>query len=250
MHLYEIALHRDYNPRDFHPPYALESDLSTADSNIGVAYIDAIMKCISSAQKLLDEFLSIDQTMLSAVPSIIFVRMTYAGVILFKIFLLATSKDHALASVLDQEQLHLPDYLGKLHSILVTLAHSQSFHGANKFLDIILRLESSYRNRAVCLRPAYPQYPTDAEQHNGSIPRNIPSQVTDFANGDWDLGSSSTMLPELAGVSHDAMNLSSNSTFGVQHVNAATPGESLEDYILPFEFQDVNLFMRDIQSQG
>jgi hypothetical protein len=94
-----------------------------------------------------------NQYTLGSTPAIIFVRMAYAAVVLFKIYLLVMSADHPLAAVLNAEQLQLSDYLDRLRTCLLGLSHNLSFHGANKFLDIILRLEHSYKSYQASLRP-------------------------------------------------------------------------------------------------
>lgn len=71
--------------------------------------------------------------------------MTYAAVILFKVFLLVTSVDHPLDRLLNHKSLRLPEYLDRSQSLLSSLSHNNSFHSANKFLDIITRITQAYK---------------------------------------------------------------------------------------------------------
>ena len=154
--------------------------------------------------------------------------MTYAAVVLFKVFLLVTSENHALALVLDQEQLHLPEYLDTLHIILANLSHNLSFHGANKFLDIILRLESSYKSRVFCLRPPHDHLPSNSAQQNEPMSRNVPVQMAGLANRDWGLRLSRTSVPTSIEATNDPMVPPLDSTLGGQYLDVGAAGEYLE----------------------
>ena len=191
-----------------------------------------------------------EQTMLSSMPSIIFVRTTYAAVMLFKIFLLATSEDHPVATVLDQERLCLPGYLNRLRIVLANLSHNLSFHGANKFLDIILRLESSYKSQGFNLWPDDRQFTDHVAMQDGAMFSNAVILDTSYANGDWVPLSPNTFLTTSTVASAGANDPLLNVTSGGQYMNAGTSGESFDGQHFSFEYKDVNPFMQDIPGQA
>lgn len=147
IHLNEVSLHEDFNSQDFAPPYTLDNPMPSNVQEPGSGHILAIMKCVSSSQALLEIFLAADSSDLCAMPSVMFVRMNYAIVVLFKVYVLTTIPEHSIAAVLDRSYLRVGEFLRKLHGLLSDLTHSLSFQGANRYLDVIERIQFSYATR-------------------------------------------------------------------------------------------------------
>lgn len=106
------------------------------------AYLDAVMQCLSSTHALLKVFLQTDVKILRNIPVVNYVRMTYAAVVLTKLYFSTCSASSEIGKILDQESLQLTEYLNKLAMHLMTVVGSKRHRVASKFLMIILALKT------------------------------------------------------------------------------------------------------------
>ncbi|MCJ1377722.1 hypothetical protein MMC17_000818 [Xylographa soralifera] len=146
IHMHTIAMYSYYGVEEFQPPYlvriAIEPGRST---NPPVAYIEALSICSIAAQDLINTFLQTEDQVLHPLPTVAYVRMTYAITILLKLSVAATASGGGSGNFIDCESLQLSQYLDKLVSHLSIAAGRNQARVATIFLAIIARLKSWYR---------------------------------------------------------------------------------------------------------
>jgi hypothetical protein len=146
LNLHEIALHHDYDPAEFKPPYLMRPRPinSRIQSDISPVYIRSLIACVESAHGILDIFLDMTIHTLRSAPVILFTRMFYAIVVLSKLSLSAQSQKSVIGKILDIENIKLVDYLFKIMSILKAAAGSENFSVPFTFYSIVTRLTAWY----------------------------------------------------------------------------------------------------------
>lgn len=147
LRMCEIALYKDYDNQDFRPPFFLTKSPKSILHSIGPVYYSTITRCKTSSTRLLQIICGLNAADLSAMPHTVLVRMMYALVVLYKIFILSTSPSHPLAAVLDADGLCLPTHLTGLLKILSDLNYQHSFRESNKFLAFVREVQD------LCLSP-------------------------------------------------------------------------------------------------
>ncbi|OJD16043.1 hypothetical protein AJ78_03756 [Emergomyces pasteurianus Ep9510] len=114
IYMHEIGMHADHNIDDFKPPFinSLESqnpvDLGTP------AHLDALTVCLTSIHEAFDTFISLDYVTIQAMPTIHFVRTSYASVALIKLYTAASYPATRLGQVFNPTDFKIEYYLNKL----------------------------------------------------------------------------------------------------------------------------------------
>ncbi|EWZ36383.1 hypothetical protein FOZG_10394 [Fusarium oxysporum Fo47] len=86
LNLYEPGLYDNHEFRDFRPPYAIHTFLSTNTFAPDLPqYVDARIECLDVARNLIQLFLQFSPKILQQVPVIVFTRMMYAVVMIIKL---------------------------------------------------------------------------------------------------------------------------------------------------------------------
>ncbi|KAM0081367.1 hypothetical protein ACKRZS_006450 [Fusarium odoratissimum] len=86
LNLYEPGLYDNHEFRDFRPPYAIHTFLSTNTFAPDLPqYVDARIECLNVARNLIQLFLQFSPKILQQVPVIVFTRMMYAVVMIIKL---------------------------------------------------------------------------------------------------------------------------------------------------------------------
>jgi len=152
LYMHEVAMHIEHNMEDFAGPFDVEqmdkTNQSTGtDSLLTQCHIDALYTCLSSAQALLDIFLSFTNTETRSQPSIIFVRVAYAIVIIIKLYYSASAPKSELGRVLDRDSLKLDYYLENIIAQLKSASDDDKATAPQKFLMIISMLNVWYQRQ-------------------------------------------------------------------------------------------------------
>ncbi|ENH68097.1 hypothetical protein FOC1_g10003724, partial [Fusarium oxysporum f. sp. cubense race 1] len=86
LNLYEPGLYDNHEFRDFRPPYAIHTFLSTNTFAPDLPqYVDARIECLNVARNLIQLYLQFSPKILQQVPVIVFTRMMYAVVMIIKL---------------------------------------------------------------------------------------------------------------------------------------------------------------------
>ena len=151
--VHEIAMHTDYNPQDFKPPFLMNSMRSQPNwhATVSPAYVTAIMACVQSAQHLLDTFISMDHDSLRALPTVLFVRMSYAAGILIKLLISASTPSSAVGRLVSCDSLKVGYYISTIvdRLRLATFMGDIEFQVPGTFYTTLSRLDAWYKKQTI-----------------------------------------------------------------------------------------------------
>ncbi len=148
LFVHEIALHDDHPPEDFQPPFALPKVISIhTDLRASNSYIEAISDTISSAQSLLDILLTMDIEALRSLPIYNYVRMSYALIILVKLYISSKTPQSKIGAVLDPASLKVGIYLNSMIDKLIEAVGPKECRAPFTFLGMLMRLHGWYKSQ-------------------------------------------------------------------------------------------------------
>ncbi len=139
--LREVVLYNDYQPHDFRPPFFVNNiDLRT--SQLVCPPVDVVVACITSTQALLDVFISLETDKLRSMPVRNYMFVTYAAIVLSKLYLSTHNSASKLGKMIDPCSLKIDHYSSSVVAQLWKAAGSEKFKVPTKFLVILSRLDS------------------------------------------------------------------------------------------------------------
>ncbi|KAF3483938.1 uncharacterized protein GIQ15_03262 [Arthroderma uncinatum] len=147
IYMHEIGMHIDHNIDDFKPPFLAnltqesQIDLGTA------AHVNALTACLTSTHRVLDLFCAMDGNLLPCLPTIHFVRTSYACVALIKLFSAASAPGSRLANVFSTADFKIEPSLNKLITHLHSCTEGNHSRVGLKFSLIIGMLKAWYSKR-------------------------------------------------------------------------------------------------------
>ena len=153
IYLHEIALHPDHDAEDFKPPFAIRVKAGSG-RKLTSPYINAIMVCVNSSQSLLEVFLAMDVDVVRVSPTLVFVRVTYALVVLMKLSMSASAPSSELGQYLDSDDCRVLYFAEKVVAFMDVVAHIEDRKKhilAFKFLHILNNLKKWFENQALQL---------------------------------------------------------------------------------------------------
>ncbi|KAK4943368.1 hypothetical protein LTR10_017042 [Elasticomyces elasticus] len=148
LYMHEIAMHHNHNIDDFRPPFNATPIEGPPDpDNVTPAHIEALTTCIHSAHNVFDAFLSIDLKMLRALPTLFFVRSSYAAVALIKLYSAVSAKGSKYAQIFKTKDLKVEYYLDRMIDMLARTCENSMSRVAHKFSLIFNMLKSWHMKR-------------------------------------------------------------------------------------------------------
>ena len=148
--MHEIAMHHNHNIDDFKPPYNITpQEHSTPDPDLVTpAHIDSLTVCLSSIHSAFEAFLSMDIIALRAMPTLFYVRNSYAAVALIKMYTAVTTKGSKFASIFKVSELRVEYYFDALIGTLLKATEGNKCRVAQKFSFILNMLRGWHTKRA------------------------------------------------------------------------------------------------------
>ena len=177
LYVHEISMHHHHNIDDFKPPYNVQSDANSPEPDaITPAHIDSLSTCIQSIHGALDAILAMDMTLIRSLPTLSFVRTSYAAVALIKLSSAISGTNRRFGDVFKQEDLKAEHYLDAVGKHLRAAGEADKSRVAGKFSFIFSMLLTWYHkliegDGKVNVGP-------DAKSMHSS-PKNTPFQTTD-----------------------------------------------------------------------
>ena len=148
LYMHEIAMHHNHNIDDFKPPYNITPlDGPSEPDFVTPAHIEALTICLSSIHNAFDAFLSMDVKVLRALPTLFFVRNSYAAVALIKMYSAVSAKGSKFGSILKTSDLKVEHYLDRLINRLTKTAEGGASRVAHKFSFIFNMLKNWHLKR-------------------------------------------------------------------------------------------------------
>lgn len=148
LYIHEIAMHHSHNIDDFRPPYGVEEDNEEEPDYITPAHIDSLIICLDSIHKAFDAFIEMPVSTLRALPTLFFVRNSYAAVALIKMFTAVSAEGSKFGSVFKPKDLKVEYYLDAMNDKMKRAAEGGQSRIALKFTLILSMLKSWQAKRA------------------------------------------------------------------------------------------------------
>lgn len=137
--MHELALQTD--PAEaFKEPFAPEGHVSNAA--LTPAYTSAIAACLTAIDGIFDTFLGMDPGSIRCLPVFNLVRVSYATVILIKIYSATSNPSSDLGKVIDKDSLKVEQHLSSLVEKFRAIAADDKHHPASNFLTVVVMVRS------------------------------------------------------------------------------------------------------------
>lgn len=151
MYLHEIAFHYGGNMEEFRPPFRLRGPSKTSYSlpDLQTARLDCIITSMSSAHSLIDVLLQLSPQTLCVIPTLVYIRASYAVFILFRIFFIASAPGSGLGCVLDPASVKVAYYLNRLVSHMQAASAGGNCRLTTRFCVIFARSRDWFRKHAL-----------------------------------------------------------------------------------------------------
>ncbi|KAL9115829.1 MAG: hypothetical protein Q9227_000197 [Pyrenula ochraceoflavens] len=186
---HEIAMHHNHNIDDFKPPYLGKgpAEASPEPDFITPFHIEALTNCLQSIHKAFDSFLEFGVEGLRTLPTLIFVRNSYAAVALIKMHSAVSGSGPAgkYGSIFKKDDLRVEEYLDKLINLMTAANEPEgTCRVAGKFAFILGMLEKWHQRRKEGRRtlekaaegPQQQQLQQSQHQDQTSVPTSAPSR--------------------------------------------------------------------------
>ena len=148
LYMHEIAMHHNHNIDDFRPPYiATPIDGPPDPDNVTPAHVEALTTCINSAHSAFEAFLNMDITALRALPTLFFVRNSYAAVALIKMYSAVSAKGSKFNAIFKTRDLKVEYYLDRMIEAINRTCDAGMSRVAQKFTLIFNMLKSWHMKR-------------------------------------------------------------------------------------------------------
>jgi hypothetical protein len=149
LYMHEIAMHHNHNIDDFKPPFNIApSEAGTDEPDlITPAHIEALTICQQSIHDAFDSFLALDPKVIRCLPTIFFVRNSYAAVALIKMYTAVSAKGSKFGTIFKPQGLKVEHYLDALISKFSKVAEGNQSRVAHKFCFIFNMLKSWHSKR-------------------------------------------------------------------------------------------------------
>ena len=148
LYMHEIAMHQNHNIDDFKPPYNITPIDGPPDvESITPAHIESLTACLQSIHSAFDAILAMDVTTLRALPTLFFVRNSYAAVALIKMYSAVAAKGSKFGSIFRSDDLQVESYLDRMIATLSKTGEGGASRVAYKFSFIFTMLKNWHLKR-------------------------------------------------------------------------------------------------------
>jgi hypothetical protein len=151
IYLHEIAFHHDGNFEDFRPPFRLRAPSKTAYNlpDLQTARLDCIITSMTAAHSLIEVLLRLPPQSLCIIPTVMYIRGSYAVFILLRIFIISSAPGGELGHVLDPASIKIPYYLNRLVSHMQTATSGGNCKLTTRFCGIFSRSRDWFQRQTV-----------------------------------------------------------------------------------------------------
>jgi hypothetical protein len=151
IYLHEIAFHYGNNVEDFRPPFRLNSPSKTTYSlpDLQTARLDCVITSMTSAHSLINVLLQLSPQTLRVIPTVMYIRLSYAIFILLRIFFISSAPGSGLGCVLDPASVETAYYLNRIVSHMQTAAIGGNCRLTIRFCNIFSRSRDWFRKHAL-----------------------------------------------------------------------------------------------------
>ncbi|RMD42996.1 hypothetical protein DV735_g2120, partial [Chaetothyriales sp. CBS 134920] len=181
LYMHEIAMHHNHNIDDFRPPFHATPIEGPPDPDfVTPTHIESLATCMNSVHTVFDAFLSMDVAVLRSLPTLFFVRNSYAAVALIKMYTAVSAKGSKFGRIIKTDDLKVDYYLERMISKLVDTAEGGMCKVAQKFCLIFNMLKQWHVRRT---DPDYQDGNRSRPASRNRTPLNAPQPSNRQATG-------------------------------------------------------------------
>ncbi len=147
IYIHEIAMHHSHNVDEFRPPFAVDEEHEEQPDYITPAHIDSLTVCLSSIHKACEAFIGMRVSALRSLPTLTFVRTSYAAVALVKMSSSVSAKGSRFGSVFKSEDLKVEYYLDAMVEKMKSAAEGGQSRIAIKFSFVLTMMKNWHASR-------------------------------------------------------------------------------------------------------
>ncbi|GAW14714.1 hypothetical protein ANO14919_041170 [Xylariales sp. No.14919] len=147
LYMHEIALQTNEEQTAASNAEALRDPIPGLGDSLTAAHISALSSCLTAIDGIFETFLSLDESTIRCLPIFNLVRVSYAVVVLIKIYFSATSPNSELGKVINKDNMKVAEYLDRLLEKFQKTAASDKSRPAGKFLMVLLMVRSWFHKQ-------------------------------------------------------------------------------------------------------
>ena len=144
LYIHEIAMHKDHNIDDFKPPYNIDVSAKEEEQadHATPAHTTHLHACVDATHAIFEAFLALDINTVRALPTILFVRTSYAAVGMIKMYISFSNPKSKLSKVFNANDLKVEYYLERVSQGLQAAGEGGRCRSAAKFGQIMSMLRT------------------------------------------------------------------------------------------------------------
>ncbi|KAM9880743.1 fungal specific transcription factor [Verticillium dahliae] len=172
IYMHEMIINVCSSPaaRTNHPAEISLQDIAATSplSGLHPLHVNAYAACLSSCHAIFDTFLATDIATLRCLPVFNLVRISYALVVLIKIFFCAVAPGSELAGIMGRDDMKVHIYVNKILEHFRAAAADDGSRPASKFLVVLVMLRSWFLKQERQVGSAMPGGPSKESSSSSS----------------------------------------------------------------------------------
>ncbi|KAI0535496.1 hypothetical protein GGR58DRAFT_440809 [Xylaria digitata] len=147
LYMHEIALQTNEEQTAASNAEALRDPIPGLGDSLTAAHISALSSCLTAIDGIFETFLALDESTIRCLPIFNLVRVSYAVVVLLKIYFSATSPNSELGKVINKDNMKVAEYLDRLLEKFQKAAALDKSRPAGKFLMVLVMVRSWFHKQ-------------------------------------------------------------------------------------------------------
>ncbi|KAI3333125.1 hypothetical protein F4824DRAFT_473301 [Ustulina deusta] len=147
LYMHEIALQTNEERTAPSNAEALRDPIPGLGDSLTAAHISALSSCLTAIDGIFETFLALDESTIRCLPIFNLVRVSYAVVVLIKIYFSATSPNSELGKVINKDNMKVAEYIDRLLEKFRETAASDKSRPAGKFFMVLVMVRSWFHKQ-------------------------------------------------------------------------------------------------------
>ncbi|KAI1428057.1 hypothetical protein F5Y12DRAFT_71188 [Xylaria sp. FL1777] len=147
LYMHEIALQTNEERTASSNAEALRDPIPGLGDSLTAAHISALSSCLTAIDGIFETFLALDESTIRCLPIFNLVRVSYAVVVLIKIYFSATSPNSELGKVINKDNMKVAEYLDRLLEKFRETAASDKSRPAGKFFMVLVMVRTWFHKQ-------------------------------------------------------------------------------------------------------
>ncbi|KAI0429241.1 hypothetical protein F5Y09DRAFT_310821 [Xylaria sp. FL1042] len=147
LYMHEIALQTNEERTAPSNAEALRDPIPGLGDSLTAAHISALSSCLTAIDGIFETFLALDESTIRCLPIFNLVRVSYAVVVLIKIYFSATSPNSELGKVINKDNMKVAEYIDRLLEKFRVTAASDKSRPAGKFFMVLVMVRTWFHKQ-------------------------------------------------------------------------------------------------------